>query len=325
VPATPVRVRVNAMTYVISGSLEQDPKELFAYIRAYKAEVYPLRVHGVIDTTMKIDTAPLPLLSEAERWYLEAVKALPHVHCELQARLHPALPLTDPTTCPFCGFFAESLCTMFGWWLAETGRGRDAWMVSEMAQRIAPWNSHSLAHLGSLAHAVGDNLRAISYLEEAIRKDPDNQSAKKALSQLWRGEANKVSGPLHYLSPPERAALIMMPQRERARFRQWSVMSLNWRYYIATAGLLVLHLNFPSTRVLRWLLVPSVIFAMWSAVTSFLDLKVGWTEFKTKSWQQEPGSADVKYEMNRLNKILAASAACFLMAAIGVMVIIVEF
>jgi len=96
------------------------------------------------------------LVKQISRWYLNAQKKLPHVHCQYQAEVNAQAPHSDPSHCFSCGIFAEPIMVNHGLWLLETNRTESARSLLEAARTVAPWSADATANLGATMRELGD-------------------------------------------------------------------------------------------------------------------------------------------------------------------------
>lgn len=153
-----------------AGALGLSQKELSAYIGSNAAAGLPQFFHAKINSS---PAKPDPeLVRTISRWYLDAQKRLPHVHCQCQAAINPAVPSTDPAHCFSCGIFSEPMLVNHGLWLLNTRRTEAARSLLEATRTLAPWSADATANLGAAMRELGDIPGAIKLYELALQLRP---------------------------------------------------------------------------------------------------------------------------------------------------------
>ena len=162
--------------YAGVGALGLTQSELWQFITSYKQRVFPLMFHAQVDTVMGgVGRAPKDLIENIDRGYWKSLSSLPHSHCDLQSELRPDAPRSDPSTCPFCGIFADLQYINFGYWLYSTKHVRKAIDLLGATRALCPWSARPVAFEGSAYFALGSVGRAIENYELAIHMRPGYQ------------------------------------------------------------------------------------------------------------------------------------------------------
>ncbi len=128
---------------------------------------------------------PTPdIVQQVSRWFVNAQKKLPHVHCQYQAAVNTKVPLSNPSGCFTCGIFAEPLMVNHGLWLLETGQTEAARSLLEATRILAPWSADATANLGAIMRQLGDIPGAIELYEAALQLRPGFAVYKRELKIL---------------------------------------------------------------------------------------------------------------------------------------------
>ena len=175
-----------------AGALGLSQKELLNYIVSNGAAALPQLFHAMIDSS-----TPNPdpeLVKQISRWYLNAQKKLPHVHCQYQAEVNAQAPHSDPSHCFSCGIFAEPIMVNHGLWLLETNRTESARSLLEAARTVAPWSADATANLGATMRELGDIPSAINLYELALQLRPGFRVYTSELKRLRKRLPNGGSG-----------------------------------------------------------------------------------------------------------------------------------
>lgn len=305
--------------YAGAAALGLSQDELWKFIASYAARVFPMRAHALADTADGGLTKATPETLEAiEEGYWKTFSLLPHAHCDLHSQRLPNAPRSDPKHCPFCGIFAKMQYVNFGYWLFGTGRPREAIDVLHAAQALCPWDAQPMALQGSAYHALGERDTAIAFYELAVKMRPGHQPYIHALEtiQLEAGRASGFCGPTWRPLEPE---LAEMPFRDLTRWRRRVVRNVNRVFSVVTSALLALHFAFPATAFARWLLWLPALFALNYGRQCFSDMRL--SRLQTQS---VPDYA-TRREVYVLTRLLWFSAACSLLAALVLIIVIFFF
>ncbi|MCX6538403.1 MAG: S8 family serine peptidase [Acidobacteria bacterium] len=165
-----------------AAAIVLSPAELSAYVASQALAAMPQFLHALIKTSRA--DVPAESVRQIGEWYMRAQQRLPHVHCDYQARLNPAVACTDPAQCASCGIFAESIMVNHGLWLLETGRLEWGKSLLEAARLVAPWSADATANLGAIARELGDITGAIELYERALELRPGFRVYTSELKRL---------------------------------------------------------------------------------------------------------------------------------------------
>ncbi|MEJ2717439.1 MAG: S8 family serine peptidase [Deltaproteobacteria bacterium] len=161
--------------YAGVGALGLAKGELEDYIKSMHYSASPMRLHN---NSHYVALSPSQVKSTFQA-YDKALYYVPHVHCTVQAKLHPGTAITDPSGCATCGFFVEPQFVNQGLWLLERNQIDDGISLLEVARSIAPWSANAAANLGA-AHRE----KAIDLYEIAVKLSSGNPVFVDALKRL---------------------------------------------------------------------------------------------------------------------------------------------
>lgn len=165
-----------------AGALGLSQKELSDYIVSNGAAAFPQLFQAIIRSS-KLNPNP-ELVKQISRWYLNAQRKLPHVHCQYQAEVNAQAPHSDPSHCFSCGIFAEPIMVNHGLWLLETYQTESARSLLEAAHTVAPWSADATANLGATTCELGDIPGAIKLYELALQMRPGFRVYTSELKRL---------------------------------------------------------------------------------------------------------------------------------------------
>jgi hypothetical protein len=166
------------------GALGIRPGTLRAYVEAFALSAGPKRGHAMIDQMGGAMRVPAADGRAVDAEYKAALARLPHVHSPVQAALRPDLDWTDPAGCPFCGVYAEELCSAAGFWLCETERHDSAIGLLSAVRAFAPWSAKACFYLGLTHHTTGDAEAALEAYEAALAIRPHHPQVEQCIARL---------------------------------------------------------------------------------------------------------------------------------------------
>lgn len=154
--------------------------ELKAYVRSIKHGALAQMLHGTLGT----GEASAEAVRRTRESYEAAVRALPHVHDEVQASLRDGGAPADPAKCAACGIYAHSTIANYGLFLGECKRPDLGRVVLETASVLAPWDPHAAANLGATYRELGRRTEAVEQYRRALRLRPGFEVYQEALDAL---------------------------------------------------------------------------------------------------------------------------------------------
>ena len=160
--------------YAGVGALGVSQDELVDYVATFSKSASPKMQHArLAEQFGGAHRAPSELFDAVEQAYVNALRALPHVHCSLQQRWRPDKLLQDPCQCTTCGFFAKDVYVKAARWLFETARHEEGAELCEAARQFAPWDAEASALLGQSCETRGLRAEAFRNYAMTLKLRPD--------------------------------------------------------------------------------------------------------------------------------------------------------
>lgn len=173
-------------TPILSGvaALGLSKEELIGYASSTHPYQYAHVKMSILRTQAMPGDENRRLVNECLLLFEEALRRMPHVHCEFHGKINPRTKISPSEECAFCGFFSEPIYVNYGLFLMETGlldEGRD---FLEAAVRIAPWSPDAAANLAVNHRERGDINSAREWFKKAISLRPGFAVCEEALREL---------------------------------------------------------------------------------------------------------------------------------------------